>query len=246
MRLPFLHIPRQSAILLLAATILIITIIHLAGFLILNKQNAELYQTILNTLRSSAAQAQPTMAPEKEIDVTTILASNPRVSNILAYRLRRDPQLSNHTDFIKKLHSAVLDDNTRKVAFEQLKDAGATRSELLSIDSDTYLFRDKWVVTITPGSYFYERPFSDVLFFNEAFTFPPCTEGFEPYVAQLSTNAEVSVDIIQDSTYALYGHRAIAKDKNGDVILDNLTDRIMIDAGCTPMESEEDADLQDS
>lgn len=220
---------------------LTITIIHLVGFLVLNKQNAQLYQSLVSSIKMEAASKQNTNLESPASDITTLLASNPRVSNILSYKLRLDPQLSNHSAFIQDLHKAVLDDNTRKLAFEQLKEAGATRSELLNIDSDTYLFRDKWAVTIKPGSYFYERPFSKVLFFNEAFTFPPCSTGYEPYVAQLSTNAEATIEIIQDTTYSIYGHRAIAKNKNGQIILDNLKDRIMIDAGCTPIETEETA-----
>ncbi|EGR3168449.1 hypothetical protein DLH85_20400 [Vibrio parahaemolyticus] len=228
----------QLTCIALSSLTLVIGITHLAGFLVLNKQNAQLYQSIVNAIKNQTSNEQSATPNTSEPDITTLLAANPRVSNILSYRLRHDPQLSNHTTFIQELHKAVLEDNTRKLAFEQLKEAGATRSELLNIDSDTYLFRDKWVVTIKPGSYFYERPFSKVLFFNEAFTFPPCTEGYEPYVAQLSTNAEASINIVKDTTYSLYGHRAIAKDRSGKIILDNLTDRIMIDAGCAPVETE--------
>ncbi|ENN6469909.1 hypothetical protein AB9X29_003710 [Vibrio vulnificus] len=176
-----------------------------------------------------------------ETPITALVANSARIANILAYRLRQEPRLSLHSEFIRQLHEAVIDDNTRRAAFEQLRDAGATRSELIAIDSNTYLFRDKWAVTIVTGSYFYDRPFSKVLFFNEAFTVPPCAEGFEPYIAQISTNPSVTIEIIKDMTYSQYGHRAIAKSSDGKAILNNLTDRILLDAGCSPLISNDES-----
>jgi hypothetical protein len=207
--------------------------------------------TMMSSSTSEAIKVQETKLErdqddEREPTIANLIASTPRLSNILSYRLKQEPLIEKHSSFIRELAREIVDDNTLAVAFEQLRNVGSNRSELLSIDSETFLFRNRWVMTIPPGSYFYQRPFSKVLMINEAFSIQPCSEGYEPYVAHISTNPELEINIIRDTNFDIYGHRAIAKNAQGTNVIDNLADRIIIDAGCSPRSLETGSEQLDT
>ncbi|HAS8195753.1 TPA: hypothetical protein I7682_17885 [Vibrio vulnificus] len=161
------------------------------------------------------------------------IALDKRVANVLSYQLDQNPALSNNQEFISKLSSAVLEDTIRELAFNNLREFGSTRTELIALGDSEYLFRDKWTITIKPGSHFYAKPITTSLFINEGFPAPACdaSKGFEPYIAYISTNPELTIRIAQDHNIPTL-LRVTALDKTNRQVFNNVEDRVLIDAGC--------------
>lgn len=163
-----------------------------------------------------------------------IIAKNKRIASIVSYTASSAQPLANHYEFVSKLEKELRNDIITDMAFENLKEAGSTITQMTQIDETTFMFRDRWPLVIKPGSHFYDHPVKKVLFINESFTAPVCArgKGYEPYVIYQSTNPDYQVNVLTDTQGQTLQYRVTAKDKNGTPVLFDVNDRILVDAGC--------------
>ncbi|EML0292523.1 hypothetical protein ACE25E_002722 [Vibrio cholerae] len=189
---------------------------------------------VQNKIISAVRVLYPKSGSETQ-ETLEIIAKNKRIASIISYSLSESQSLSSHYQFVKKLESELRSDIIADMAYDNLKEAGSTTTQMAQLDETRFLFRGRWPLTIKPGSYFFDKPVKRVLFINESFKAPICdtSKGYEPFVIYQSTNQNHSVELIYETKGQTLEFRAIAKDKDGTPILFNSEDRILIDAGCT-------------
>lgn len=175
------------------------------------------------------------------------LAVNRRVANIISYSGLGNFSIEQRAPYIKSLAEQIRQDTIDKLAYENLRSYGVMNPDLIQTADDTYTFRDKWNLTIKPGSHFYSNPIASVMFINESFPMPKCVgdKGFEPYVAFMATDTSMDIKISTEYQTNQPSYRITAFDKNGTQILNNIQDRVIIDAGCWSKTSNDDSAVVD-
>lgn len=201
--------------------------------------SASLDKTVKQTTQTYIQQvSQLKMLPQEDSTSALIeLASNQRMANIVTKAIKDGASLSEliSSGFLgsvaRELRSDYIDDNV----YSALSTNGAN-TELQIIDGSTRKLRERWYVSIQPGSYFDTKPRASLLLPDESIPIPNCEESEQPAIAYLVATQDLSelqenrvpeVTISTEfSPYPAYRFELGTTDQP-------LTYRIMVDVGCT-------------
>ncbi len=187
----------------------------------------------LSSLHSSVSEVLKAANASKPTNLEEI-ATNRRAADIVSYRLRFNPSITVLQPYIAALNTEIRRDLIEDLAYSNLAEAGSNNIELVSIGDNQAVMRERWKLRIEPGSHFDRNPAARLMFVNESFPSPLCDaqNGFEPYVAFLSTNPTLTIKVEPDMITNTPRYRIEAFDASGKQVINNTTDRVLIDAGC--------------